>query len=100
MSRNWLKFSMFSRWIRSLSARLVMASIGALCVSVALLAGVILLVFDQFPDLMLTKVEQMDNAEGVLQGLTFDGVGQPISTTLSDEASWLFEALPADLAYR
>ncbi|MFC6949615.1 sensor histidine kinase [Paraburkholderia dipogonis] len=56
--------------------------------------------FKHYPELMLQRAGLMENAEEVLQGLNFDAAGQPVSTSLSEQTSWLFQSMPTELGYR
>ncbi len=56
---------MFSHWIRSLSARLWITSVVALALSLTVLATFVIYAFNHFPEQMLGRHEQMENATDV-----------------------------------
>jgi signal transduction histidine kinase len=91
---------MLNHWIRSLSARLWVTSVGALALSLTLLATVVIYAFNHFPEQLLGRREQMEKTRDVADGLSFDGAGRPVSVRLPDETAWLFEVAPTELKYR
>ncbi|MGF6971324.1 signal transduction histidine kinase [Paraburkholderia sp. WC7.3g] len=91
---------MLNRWLRSLSVRVWVTSVAALAVSLAVLAAVVAYAFNHFPEQMLGRHEQIENAVKIADGLKFDASGRPVSIRLPDKTAWLFEVVPAELKYR
>ena len=91
---------MFSHWIRSLSARLWITSVVALALSLTVLATFVIYAFNHFPEQMLGRHEQMENATDVANGLDFDDAGRPVSVRLPEQTAWLFDVVPTELRYR
>jgi signal transduction histidine kinase len=83
-----------------LSARLWVTSVAALAVSLAVLATAVIYAFNHFPEQMLGRHEQMENATDVANGLGFDDAGRPVSVRLPEQTAWLFEVVPTELRYR
>jgi signal transduction histidine kinase len=91
---------MLNHWIRSLSARLWVTSIVALAISLTVLATAATYAFNHFPQQMLGRHEEMENATAIAGGLQFDGAGRPVSVALPAQRAWLFEVVPTELKYR
>ncbi|WP_246530397.1 MULTISPECIES: hypothetical protein [Paraburkholderia] len=77
-----------------------MTSVAALAVSLAVLAAVVAYAFNHFPEQMLGRHEQIENAVKIATGVKFDASGRPVSIRLPDETAWLFEVMPAEFKYR
>jgi signal transduction histidine kinase len=91
---------MLSHWIRSLSARLWVTSVAALALSLTVLVTVVIYAFNHFPEEMLGRHEQMENAQYVADGLRFDDAGRLVSVGLRGQTAWLFEVVPTEPKYR
>ncbi|MEM5426514.1 MULTISPECIES: sensor histidine kinase [Paraburkholderia] len=91
---------MLNHWIRSLSARLWVTTIVALALSLTALAGVVIYVFDHYPEQTLGRHEMAENVHRVMNGIRFDKAGHPRSVDLPDNEAWLFEVVPTELKYR
>lgn len=92
---------MLDHWIRSLSARLWFTTVVALAVSVTAIAGLVVYVFDHYPEQTLGRHELTEGVDRVIDGIRFNEAGQPVSVELlnRDEA-WLFNLVPTELKYR
>lgn len=91
---------MLNHWIRSLSARLWVTSIVSLAVCLTVLAMGVTYLFSHFPEQMLGRHEQKESAQDVVDGITFDNTGRPVSVKLSTERAWLVALVPTELSYR
>ncbi|MFP3606899.1 sensor histidine kinase [Paraburkholderia sp. SIMBA_053] len=91
---------MLNHWIRSLSARLWVTTIVALALSLTALAGVVIHVFNHYPEQTLGRHELTENVHRVTNGVRFDKAGLPASIDLPDNEAWLFEIVPTELKYR
>ena len=91
---------MLNHWIRSLSARLWVTSIVALALTLSALAMVVTYSFNHFPEQMLGRHEQKEQALQVASGVGFDGAGRPVSVNLPERLAWIFAAAPTEIRYR
>lgn len=91
---------MLNQVIRSLSARLWLTSVTALTVTLIVVAMVVTYAFNDYPEAMLGRHEQLENATQVLNALEFDAAGRPESVRLTGQTAWLFQVLPTELRYR
>lgn len=90
---------MLSHWIRSLSTRLWVTNVGAFAISLALLSGIVVYVFDHYPG-VLGRHQQMENAHHIVAGLNFDAAGWPVSVRMREPQALIFRLLPNDVKYR
>lgn len=91
---------MLDHWIRSLSARLWVTSIVVLAITLTALAMVVTYVANQFPEQMLGRHEQKEQAMRVASAVAFDSAGRPVSVKLTEQQAWLFTAAPTEIHYR
>lgn len=91
---------MFNHIVRSLSARLWVTAVAALAVTLALLTIVVTYAFNDFPEALLGRHEQMERITAVVDSLAFGSTGKPVSLRLTGETAWLFQVVPTELRYR
>ncbi|WP_332888208.1 sensor histidine kinase [Trinickia dabaoshanensis] len=91
---------MLDHWIGSLSARLWVTTVVALAAGLTVFAGVLVYVFDHYPEQTLGRHEQMESVHHVTAGVRFDSAGVPVSVQLSKREAWLFETAASELKYR
>ncbi len=91
---------MFRYWIRSLSARLWLISVAALALGLPIIIAIVLYVFNQFPEFMWQRDEDMKTAQYVAAGLRFDDSGRPVSIVFEPRTAWLVNTAASEILYR
>ncbi|WP_343300094.1 ATP-binding protein [Burkholderia sp. MS455] len=92
---------MLNHWIRSLSARLWATTVVALAISLTAIAGLVIYVFDRYPEQTLGYHELTENVDRVINGLRFNDADRPYSVDLPDrDEGGGFDLVPAELKYR
>ncbi|WGS54888.1 HAMP domain-containing histidine kinase (plasmid) [Paraburkholderia sp. D15] len=91
---------MFNHIVRSMSARLWITAVAALAVTLSLVATVAMVAFNDYPEALLGRHEQMEHISEVANGLIFDAAGRPESVRLTGETAWLFHVVTSELRYR
>jgi signal transduction histidine kinase len=91
-----------SRWLHSLAARLLGTYVGAVMLTMCLIACALWFRFSQ--DVSVTTQAQLRKvAELVHRSLRFDSAGLPVAVRLPADlswVSWVYRDFPADLKYR
>lgn len=91
---------MLDHWIGSLSARLWVTTVVALGAGLTALAGVLIFVFDRYPEQTLGRHEQIETVRNVVAALRFDAAGKPVSMQMPDREAWVFRVVSTELKYR
>ena len=91
---------MFRYWIRSLSARLWLISVAALALGLPIITAIVLFVFNQFPEAMWQRDEDMKAAQHVATRLRFDDSGHPVSIAFDPRLTWLVNTAASEILYR
>jgi two-component system sensor histidine kinase QseC len=84
---------------RSLTARLLLRSLGALLVSAILLTALQLFSLHSYMELVTGHMVK-EEALAISKNIALDAAGKPTAVVLRHEAQWLFTAIPSDLKYR
>lgn len=92
--------AMLDHVIGSLSARLWVTTVVALAAGLTALAGVLIYVFDRYPEQTLGRHEQMESVRNVTAGIRFGEAGVPVSVQLPERDAWLFQVAASELKYR
>jgi signal transduction histidine kinase len=85
--------------LHSLAFRLLLTYVGALLLTVAVIAGGLWMLVGRHQDLM-THFDLMNETNLLKDSLRFDSSDRPVGLVLPNDASWIYEALPSDLKYR
>lgn len=91
---------MLEHSIGSLSARLWVTTVVALAAGLTALAGVLIYVFDRYPEQTLGRHEQLESVRDVMAGIRFNEADEPVSVQLPTRRAWLFQVVPNELKYR
>ncbi|MGG1944033.1 ATP-binding protein [Trinickia sp. NRRL B-1857] len=91
---------MLDHWIGSLSARLWVTTVVALGAGLTALAGLLIFVFDRYPEQTLGRHEQIETVRNVIAALRFDNADTPVSVQLPEPEAWLFQVVSSELQYR
>jgi signal transduction histidine kinase len=91
---------MFNHIVRSLSARLWVTAVAALAITLSLVATVAMVAFNDYPEALLGRHEQMEHITEVANGLIFDAAGRPDCVRLTGDTAWLFHVATSELRYR
>jgi signal transduction histidine kinase len=84
---------------RSLASQLLLTYIGALLLTLVVIAGGLWLLVGRNQELM-TRFDLMNETQLLKESLQFDSSGRAVGLVLPHDASWIYEALPSDLEYR
>jgi signal transduction histidine kinase len=95
-----MRVVMLNHSIRSLSARLWVTTVVMLAASLAVLAALVIYVFDHYPEQTLGRHEEMEYLGGVMGAIRFDESGFPRGMELPDQEAWLFQIAPTEIKYR
>ncbi|KAG8150144.1 sensor histidine kinase [Burkholderia catarinensis] len=90
---------MFRHWILRLSTRLWVTNVVAFAISLALLSALAVYVIDRYPE-FLGRRQQMEIISHVVDGLSFDDAGRPVSVQLSGRPALMFRILSVEVKYR
>ncbi|MEE3650607.1 MULTISPECIES: sensor histidine kinase [unclassified Brenneria] len=91
---------MMKNWMSSLTARLWLVSIVSLTASLALIATMVLGIFNYSPRQMWIEDENLETARRVIAGIHYDAQGQPVSVTLDEPRATLYKEASTALMYR
>ncbi len=91
---------MFNYWIRSLSVRLWVTTVGALALSLTVLAAIVVYTFGHSPPERFQVKSDMRTVGRVAAGLQFDTSDHPVSVNLAGQTRWLFQVVPTELMYQ
>ncbi|XBS69041.1 hypothetical protein ABK905_21435 [Acerihabitans sp. KWT182] len=94
------KAGIFRYGIQSLSARLWFISVAALALGLPIITAIVLFVFNQFPELMWQRDQDMKAAHDVASGLVFDASGRPVSIAFKPQTAWLMNTAASEILYR
>jgi len=83
----------------SLASQLLLTYIGALLLTVMVIAGGLWLLVGRNQERM-TRFDLMNETHLLEESLQFDSSGRAVALVLPNNASWIYEALPSDLEYR
>ncbi|XAH24573.1 ATP-binding protein [Xylophilus sp. GW821-FHT01B05] len=82
---------------RSLAAQLLLVSVGAVLLVLALVGGAVATALALRPSGM---IRQAAHADRIAEGLRFDAGGQLVAVELPDELQFVYDALPKDASFR
>jgi len=85
--------------LHSLDIQLLLTYVGALLLTVVMIAGGLWLLVGRNEELM-TRFDLMNETNLLKDSLRFDSSGRAVGLVLPNDASWIYEALPSDLKYR
>jgi len=85
--------------LRSLAFQLLLTYVGALILTVLVIAGGLWLLLLRNHELM-TRFDLVNETNLLQDSLRFDSSGRAVGLVLPNDASWIYEALPSDLKYR
>jgi signal transduction histidine kinase len=85
--------------LHSLASQLLLTYVGALLLTVVVIAGGLWLLVGRHPELM-TGFDLMNEIHLLEDSLRFDSSGRAVGLVLPNDASWIYEALPSDIKYR
>jgi two-component system, OmpR family, sensor histidine kinase QseC len=85
--------------LHSLAFQLLLTYLGALMLTVVVIAGGLWLLVIRNQDLM-TRFDLVNETDLLKESLRFDSSGRAVGLVLPNDASWIYEALPSDLKYR
>jgi signal transduction histidine kinase len=85
--------------LRSLAFQLLLTYVGALILTVLVIAGGLWLLVLRNHELM-TRLDLVNETNLLKDSLRFDSSGRAVDLVLPNDASWIYEALPSDLKYR
>ncbi|WP_421030691.1 sensor histidine kinase [Paraburkholderia kururiensis] len=72
----------------------------ALATSLTALAALVIYVFDRYPEQTLGRRELMEMVRNVVDGISFDNDGMPVSVKLPEHEDWFFRVASTELKYR
>jgi two-component system sensor histidine kinase QseC len=85
--------------LRSLASQLLLTYVGALLLTVVVIAGGMWMLVGRHQELM-TRFDLVNETNLLQDSLRFDSSGNAVGLVLPNDASWIYEALPSDLKYR
>jgi signal transduction histidine kinase len=85
--------------LHSLATQLLLTYVGALLLTLAVIAGGLWFLVGRNQALM-TRFDLVNETNLLKDSLQFDSGGHPVGLVLPNDASWIYEALPSDLKYR
>lgn len=86
--------------LQSIAVRVWLVTVASFAIGLLVLGLGIAYILDRFPDQVLGNPRDMEFAEAVRNGITFDGVGNPTAVRLPEKVQWLFDVMPTEMRYR
>jgi len=83
----------------SLASQLLLTYVGALLLTVAVIAGGLWMLIGRHQELM-TRFDLRNETKLLEDSLRWDSSGRAAGLVLPNDATWIYEALPSDLKYR
>jgi signal transduction histidine kinase len=85
--------------LHSLASQLLLTYVGALLLTVVVIAGGLWLLVGRNQELM-TRFDLVNETDLLKDSLRFDSSGRAVGLVLPNDASWIYQELPSDLQYR